>query len=162
PMRTRSRSTGQNIQIEFRLAEGDEGRLQGLATELVGLNVDVIVTYATGVFAARSDVIAVGGDIVCMGIATSLSHPGGNVTGSMLFFAELMAKRLKVMKEVVPSMTRAGVLLLRGNPSNSPQLQAIGAGAKALRVELQAIEVSGPTEFESAFSAWVDNQIGAV
>jgi len=159
---------GRNLHIECRFAEGDENRLPGLVAELVALNVDVIVSYATGVPAARRAtatipiVQAVGGDLVALGIVASLAHPGGNVTGSTFFVPELMAKRLELLKEVVPSMTRAGVLLLRGNPWTGGILEKMGATAKALLVELQPIEVRGPREFESAFSAWADKQIGGL
>jgi ABC-type uncharacterized transport system substrate-binding protein len=88
-------------------------RLLGRAAELVGLNVDVIVTHANGIFAAQRAtttipiVQAVGPDLVALGIVASLAHPGGNITGSTFFVSELMAKRLELVKEVLPSMTRA-------------------------------------------------------
>jgi putative ABC transport system substrate-binding protein len=148
---------GRNIQIEFRYADGDNDRLAGLVAELVALNVDVIVSYATGVGAARRAtatipiVMANGGDPVAAGFAASLAHPGGNVTGSIFFLNELMAKRVEMLKELKTSMTRCGVLLLRDAPSNGLILEAMGATAKALRVELLPIEVRGPAEFEKAF-----------
>jgi putative ABC transport system substrate-binding protein len=123
---------GENLQIEFRFAGGDNSLLPVLASELVRLNVDVIVTYATGVPAARRAtstipiVMATYSDAVAVGIVTSLAHPGGNVTGSTFFYMELMAKRLELLKEVIPSMTRTGVLLLRNNVSNGPLLEVMG------------------------------------
>ena len=159
---------GRNLQIEFRFAEGDAARLGTLATELVSLNVDVLVTYATGVPAAKRAtttipiVMATYADAVATGVVASLAHPGGNVTGSTFFLPELMAKRLELLKEVVPSITRAGVLVLRDNASNVPVLAAMEGTAKALRMELEPIDVRGPTEFESAFSAWADRQIDAL
>jgi putative tryptophan/tyrosine transport system substrate-binding protein len=159
---------GRNLHIEYRFSDGDETRLSGLAAELVALNVDVIVTYATGVNAAQRAtaaipiVAATAGDMVAMGIVTSLAHPGGNITGSTFFVPELYAKRLELLREVVQSMTRAGVLMVRNNPSNLNALEAIGATAKALKVGLQPIEVGGPGEYESAFLAWADQQIGAL
>jgi putative tryptophan/tyrosine transport system substrate-binding protein len=159
---------GRNLHIEFRFADGDEDRLPALATELVALNVDVIVTYATGVFAAQRAtatipiVMATAPDLVAIGVVASLSHPGGNVTGLTFFVPELMAKRLELLREVVPSMTQAGVLLLRDNPSTGSVLDAMGVTAKALGGGLQPIEVGGPREFESAFSAWADKQIGGL
>jgi putative ABC transport system substrate-binding protein len=159
---------GRNLQIEFRFAAGDAGRLGALATELVSLNVDVLVTYATGVPAAKRAtttipiVMATYADAVATGVVASLAHPGGNVTGSTFFLPELMAKRLELLKEVVPSITRAGVLVLRDNASNAPVLAAMESTAKALRMELAPIDVRGPIEFESAFSAWADKQIDAL
>jgi len=106
---------GKNLHIEFRYADADLDRLPALATELVGLNIDVIVTYSVGTDAARRVtatipiVQAVGSDLVAAGFAKSLARPGGNVTGLTFFQPELMAKRLEVLKEIVPSMTRAGV-----------------------------------------------------
>ena len=159
---------GRNLHIEFRFAEGDAARLGTLATELVSLNVDVLVTYATGVPAAKRAtttipiVMATYADAVATGVVASLAHPGGNVTGSTFFLPELMAKRLELLKEVVPSITRAGVLVLRDNASNVPVLAAMEGTAKALRMGLEPIDVRGPTEFESAFSAWADKQIDAL
>ena len=89
---------GRNLHIEYRFSDGDEARLSGLAAELVALNVDVIVTYATGVNAAQRAtatipiVAATAGDMVAMGIVTSLAHPGGNITGSTFFVPESRSK----------------------------------------------------------------------
>jgi putative tryptophan/tyrosine transport system substrate-binding protein len=159
---------GKNIQIEFRFAGGDNDRLPGLAAELIGLNVDVIVTYATGVPAARRVtttipiVMATFGDAVVTGIVANLAHPGGNITGSTFFSPELTAKRLELLKEVVPSLTRVGVLLIRDNEMNGPSLEVMEGTAKALGMGLEPFEARGPADFESAFSAWTAKQIGAV
>ncbi|MBI3371459.1 MAG: ABC transporter substrate-binding protein [Betaproteobacteria bacterium] len=156
---------GKDYRIEPRFADGDNDKLAGLAAELVRLNVDVIVSYATGVIAARQAtatipiVMATHADPVATGLAVSLARPGGNVTGSTFFHSELMAKRLELLKEVVPSMTRAGVLLHRDNPSNGPALEAMGATARALRVELHPIETRGPADFERTFSTWAEKKI---
>ncbi len=151
---------GKNIQIEFRFAGGDNGRLPGLVAELIGLNVDVIVTYATGVPSARRItatipiVMATFGDAVATGVVASLAHPGGNITGSTFFSPELTAKRLELLKEVVPSLNRVGVLLIRDNEMNGPSLEVMEGTAKALGVGLQSFEARGPADFESAFSTW--------
>ena len=156
---------GRNVQIDFRYADGDNDRLPGLAAELVKLKVDVIVTYATGVSAARGAtatipiVMANFGDPVAAGFATSLAHPGGNVTGLVFFVAELMTKRVELLKEVKSTMTRAGVLLLRDNPVNGLIIEAMGVAAKALRVKLFPVEVRGPAEFEKAFAVWDHEKI---
>ena len=128
---------GRNILIEGRYADGDNDRLPALAAELVALKVDAIVTYATGVRAARVATATIpivqanGGDPVAAGFAASLARPGGNVTGLTFFLAELMAKRLELLKEVKSSMVRCGVLLLRDAPSNGQVLEAMGAIARA-------------------------------
>ena len=157
---------GRNIQIEYRSTEGDEGRIPVLLRELIDLNVDVIVAHATGVAAALRAtktipiVMAVGPDLVALGLVESLAHPGGNVTGSTFFLAELMTKRLELLKELARSITRAGILLIRRQDNaNANILEAMGAAAKALKVELHPIEVRGPSEFESAFAAWADAHI---
>lgn len=151
---------GRNIQIEYRYADGDGDRLIALAAELVAMKVDVILTYATGLHAARGAtttipiVMANGGDPVVAGFAASLAHPGGNVTGLTFFLTELMAKRLELLKEVRPAMTRCGVLLARLAPLNGPVLEAMSVVAKALKVTLHPIEVRGPADFEPAFVEW--------
>jgi len=156
---------GRNLHIEFRYADADLDRLPALAAELVGLNVDIIVTYSVGTFAARRVtttipiVQAVGGDLVAAGFAGSLAHPAGNVTGLTFFLSELMAKRLELLKEIRPSMTRAGVLVVRNHPSTLGILEAMGSTAQALNVAIQPIEVSEPGEFDNALSAWVDRQV---
>jgi putative tryptophan/tyrosine transport system substrate-binding protein len=156
---------GDNFRIEARFAEGDNDLLLGLATELVRLNVDIIVTYATGVLAAHRAtrtipiVMASYTDPVATGLVVSLARPGGNVTGSTFFQPELMAKRLEFLKQVVPSMIRASVFLFRGAPARASMLLAMGVTAKALGVELQPIELDRLTDLEGAFSALADRQI---
>jgi putative ABC transport system substrate-binding protein len=100
-------------------------------------------------------------DRVALGIVASLAHPGGNITGSTFFFSELTAKRLELFKEVVPTMTRAGVLLFRDSSVNPGILEAMGITARALGVGLQPIEAREPAEFENAFSAWAATKVGA-
>jgi putative tryptophan/tyrosine transport system substrate-binding protein len=105
-----------NIVIEFRFAEGNDDRVSHLAGELVRLNVDVLVTYGPAVPAVQRAtstipiVMATYGDAVATGLIASLANPGGNLTGLTFFNPELMAKRLELLKEIVPSMTTAGVV----------------------------------------------------
>ena len=159
---------GTNVVIDFRFAEENTDRLTALAAELVRNQVDVIVTYATGVPVAQRTtatipiVMATYGDAVSTGVVASLAQPGGNVTGSTFFNPELMVKRLELLKEMVPSMTKSGVLLIRGHELNGPILQAMAMTAEALSVTLQPFEIGGPGEFESAFTAWADKEVGAV
>ena len=159
---------GNNVHIESRFADGGEDRLAILAVELVDLNVDVIVIYGIGTYAAECAtttipiVMIAAADVVAMGLVKSLAHPGGNLTGLTIFAPELMGKRLELLKQIVPSMTRAGVLFRRNLPSTRSIREVMDVTAKALGVELQPIEVSGPAEFESAFSAWAEKQIGGM
>jgi putative ABC transport system substrate-binding protein len=155
---------GSNLHLEFRYAYAELDRLPALAAELVALNADVIVTYSAGTFAARRVtttipiVQTVGSDLVVAGFAGSLARPGGNVTGSTFFVQELMAKRLELLKEILPSMTRAGVLLVRNNPSAPDILKTMGNAAQALRLDIDPIEIGEPGEFDMALSAWADRQ----
>src|ERR1700733_15170731 len=129
---------GRNLQIESRFAAGDEDRLPALAAELAALNVDVIVTYGTGNEAARHatttiPIVTVGGpDVVALGWVRSLARPGGNFTGLTFFLPELMAQRLEILKEMVPPLTDAAVLLSRGAAANQNILQVMEATAKEL------------------------------
>ncbi|MGA8712517.1 MAG: ABC transporter substrate-binding protein [Roseiarcus sp.] len=159
---------GKTIEIEFRFTGGDPDEVDKAAAAFVKANVDVIVTSATGVYAARRAtttipiVMEAAGDVVAMGLAASLAHPGGNVTGSNFFLPELMAKRLELLKEILPSMSSAGALFQRGVASTPNILEVMRAAANALVVDLSSIEVSGPEEFESAFASWAEQKVGAV
>jgi putative tryptophan/tyrosine transport system substrate-binding protein len=156
---------GENIHIEARFPDGDMERLPGLARELVGQNVDVIVTYATGLYAVQHEtttipiVVASGADLVAMGIVNSLAHPGGNITGLTFFLPELMAKRLALLKEAVPLLPRVGLLLLRDNPSNANVLEAVRGTANALNVELRIAEIGGPSDLDGVFGVWDEQKI---
>src|SRR5262245_25988423 len=109
---------GRTFVIEFRWAEGNYDRLPALAEELIRLNIDVLVTNgAAGALAAKKAtstipiVITAVSDMQALGLVSSLSRPGGNITGLSGFAAELTAKRIELIKEAVPSMTRVAVLL---------------------------------------------------
>jgi putative ABC transport system substrate-binding protein len=97
-------------------------------------------------------VMITGPDLVTLGLAASMAHPGGNITGQTFFLTELAAKRLEILVSLVPSMTRAGVLLQRGNPLNNITMSAMTTAAPALKVELRPIEVDIPGDLESALS----------
>jgi ABC-type uncharacterized transport system substrate-binding protein len=147
---------GKNITLEQRWGEGKgRERVEALANELVRLKVDVIVTSATGAALAAKKatstipiVMASQSDPVGTGLVASLAKPGGNVTGLSSMNVELSGKRLEVLKEAFPTVSR--VVFLR--PVQSPSLQASGAerAARALGVQLQIVE-SRPEEFEAAF-----------
>jgi putative tryptophan/tyrosine transport system substrate-binding protein len=160
---------GKNLRIDYRSTEGDESQLAARLQELIELKVDILVVHATGVLAALRAtktipiVMAVGPDLVAIGAVSSLAHPGGNVTGSSFFLPELMAKRLELLKEIAPSMTRAGVLLIRrADNANANVLDLMGATAKSLQVDLQPIDVGGPDEFENAFAEWAKAKINGL
>jgi len=137
-----------NIVIEFRWAEGGYDRLPRLAAELVGLNVDVLVTHGVpGSLAAQQAtttipiVMANVGDAVAVGLVASLARAGGNVTGISFFNPEISAKRLELLKEAFSRSRQVTVLWNPENPINGPMLQSMEASAQSTRVELQNIEV---------------------
>jgi putative tryptophan/tyrosine transport system substrate-binding protein len=154
---------GQNVAIEYRSAEGKLERLPALATELVGLNVDIIVTLATpGALAAKQAtntipiVVAAMADPARDGLVASLSRPGGNVTGATFLGPELIPKRLGLLKEVVPAASRVTVLWHPGVYSErtmGDMLNGAEAAARTLRVQLQLLGVREANEFDEAFSA---------
>jgi putative tryptophan/tyrosine transport system substrate-binding protein len=149
---------GKNVRFEYRYAKGDNERLPELANDLVGLNVDVILTWGTdAVLAAKQAtttipiVMGVIGDPLGIGIVTNLAHPGGNVTGCSLRSAELEAKRLQLLKEVVPGLSRVAILF---NPTNHYMplaLQSARKGAQLLRLSLAVYEMYDTTTLDAAF-----------
>jgi len=160
---------GKNIVIEFRWAEGRYARLPELAAELVRLKPDVLVTHAiAGTRAAKRAtatipiVMGVAGDAVATGLVEGLARPGGNVTGSSFFFPELNAKRLEVLKEALPRLSRVGVLLNPDNPANVAMLRAMEETAQSVKVQLQAVEVRSPADFEGAFATIMKGRTGAL
>jgi putative ABC transport system substrate-binding protein len=149
----------QNIELQIRWDEGQTERNATLAIELVNLGVDVIVASTTqATLAAREatrtiPIIAAalgGGDPVDLGLAASLRRPGGNVTGVVLLTHMLPGKRLQLLKEAVPTISR--VVLLWNDPRLFPR-QEYEVAARELRLGLDALEVSRPETFETAFEA---------
>jgi len=138
---------GKNIVIHYRWAEGKYDRLPELAAELVKLNVDVIVTHSTaGSRAAKNatltiPIVANSGDPVEAGLVASLARPGGNLTGTTFFFAEICAKRVELIKEAIPTLTRLAVLVNPANASHRIALSAMQRTAHSLGVELIPLEV---------------------
>ncbi|PSO30298.1 ABC transporter substrate-binding protein [Bradyrhizobium sp. MOS002] len=150
---------GENVHVEYRDADGDDNRLPALAAELVALGVDVLVTATfPGILAAHRatttvpTVMIVGPDLVTLGLAASMAHPGGNTTGQTFFLTELAAKRLEVLASIAPSMTRVGVLMQRGNPLNNGTISAMATAASAMKVELRPIEVGIPGDLDDALA----------
>jgi putative ABC transport system substrate-binding protein len=150
---------GQNIVIERRSAAGAADRLKNVAVELVGLNVDVLVTLGTpATLAAKQATQAVPivmiavGDPQQTGLVGSFARPGGNITGLTILGPELAAKRLQLLKEVVPAVARVAFLWNPANPGTGVNLENVQAGARTLRVAVQPVAVRSPSELESAFA----------
>jgi putative ABC transport system substrate-binding protein len=155
--------------IEYRWADGNYERLRGLADELVQRKVDVLVTHATpGALAAKSAtstipiVLTAVGDILALGLVSSLRVPGGNITGLSTFVPDLTAKRLELLKEAVPSLTKAALLLNPDNPVSQAFPPEIEPTAKALNITLQTFEARGPSEFGQVFAKIIDQKAGAL
>jgi putative ABC transport system substrate-binding protein len=159
---------GKNLVIEYRWAEGKYERLPDLAAELVRLKIDVIVTHGSAAIrAARAAtktipiVMASSGDAVTQDFVSSLARPGGNVTGSTFFITEYMAKRLELLKEAMPAIARAGVLVNPDSASTGPIIRAMEAAAKTLKLELHRFDARGPDEFGRVFDAMANRQVQA-
>jgi len=152
---------GRNITFEYRFAEGKSGRLTDLAAELIRLKVDLIVsggTLATRAAQKATSTIPIvmgnsGDDPVAEGFVASLARPGGNITGLTSIATELSGKRLELIKETVPKVSRVAVLLNPGNPRSGPSLKQIEAASRVLGITLQSVAVRSPNDFESAFEA---------
>jgi len=151
---------GKTIVIEYRWAEGRVDRLPDLATELVRLKVEVIVTSGPTVTRAAKEatvtipiVMAQDGDPVGNGFVASLARPGGNITGLSSLAPEIGGKQLELLKEVIPKLSRMAVLGTSTNPDNAPSLREVELAAGAFGVKLQYLDVLGPKDIETAFQA---------
>ena len=153
---------GRNVVIESRDAEGKLDRLPALAADLVALKVDVIVAPSTPAAlsakqATRTVPVVFAGpaDPVTDGLVISLARPGGNVTGLSNLAAELVGKRLELLTQAVPGVSRVAVLWQPGGSGGSTDkdmLKAAEVAARALEVRLQFVEARGPAEFDRVFS----------
>ena len=151
---------GRNILLEYRWAQGKLDRLTDLATELVGSKVDVITTLSTpAALAARNAtttipiVFTAVGDPVGAGVVPSLARPGGNATGSSLLTTELSAKRLEVLREIVPGISRVAMLWNDTNPGMVLRAHEAQDAATKLGVVVRSIGVHDLIDFKAAFAA---------
>jgi putative tryptophan/tyrosine transport system substrate-binding protein len=149
---------GKNVVIEWRSAEGKLDRLPALATELVHLKVDVIVT--TGPTATRPAreatstipiVMAQDIDPVATGFVASLARPGGNITGLSSLAPQISGKQLELLKEIVPKLTRVAVLWASSNPANAQMLREMEDAAGTLGIKVQSLDILGPKDVQVAF-----------
>ncbi len=161
---------GKNIVIECRFSEDRNDRLPELAAELVGLRVKLILVSGTpATFAAKQATstipIVTGGlaaNPVETGLVASLARPGGNVTGMTTMISQLGGKRLELLKEIMPSLTRVAVFWNPPNPAYGPILKELEAAAPTLGVKLQRLEVRVPGDFEGAFATATRQRAGAL
>jgi ABC-type uncharacterized transport system substrate-binding protein len=151
---------GRNMVLEFRFAEGRIDGLPALASELVRLQVDVIVTEGNAAALAAKHatstipiVMAIAADPVKAGVVASLSRPGGNITGLTAIDPELSGKRVDLLKEAVPKIALVAVMWNPSNPASADLLRETEAAARSLGIQVQGIEVRNPAELEGAFKA---------
>jgi putative tryptophan/tyrosine transport system substrate-binding protein len=160
---------GKNIVIEYRHADGKLDRLAALATELVRLKVDVIVTSSpTPTRAAKEATVTIpivfaqDSDPVANGFVASLARPGGNITGLSTLAPELSGKRLELLKEVVPKLSGVAVFGTSTSPSTAPTLKETELAAGAFKVQLQYLDILDPKDIETAFRAASKGRVDAV
>ena len=160
---------GQNFVIEYRSADGRPERFPGLATELVRLKVDLIVTRGTpAVLAAKKAtgsipiVMAMSADPAGFGIVSGLARPGGNVTGLSTFAVELAGKRLELLKEAIPRIARIAQLANMSSPVSVSQWRQIEVAARSLGLEPQLLDVRASEDFARAFDTAIKQRADAV
>jgi len=163
---------GKNIAIEWRFAEGNARRLPDLAAELVRLRVDLIFAETTPAARAVKQatttipiVFSPIADPIGSGLVANLARPGGNITGITFMAPELGGKRLELLKQAVPGMTRVGVLSHPGDPSEATVksvLEQTEAAARALGVQLLRLEAQGPNDLDRAFAAMSRERVGGL
>ena len=160
---------GKNISIEYRYAEGRNDRLPDLAADLVRLKVDIIVaSVSTDALAAQKAtraipiVMASAGDPVSSGLVESLARPGGNITGLSQMAAELAGKRLELLKEMVPKLSRVAVLWNPQGRSSTQSWNELQLPARQLGVQLQSLPVRSPNDFAKAFEDATRARAGAL
>src|SRR5215472_5597473 len=158
---------GRNLIIEYRSANGQAERFPDLASELVRLKVDLIVTRGTP--AARAAKMATETTPVVMAtmgdprvIVASFAHPGGNITGVTTFSTELTAKRIELLKELVPNLSRVALLHNMGNPAAPPELEEIKAAARSIDVHVQLLDIRSEADLSDAFARAAREHVGAI
>ena len=160
---------GQIILFEYRFAEGKEERYAIFAAELVSLGVDIIVTQGTAATVAAKQttntipiVVGGAGDLVGEGLVASLARPGGNVTGFTNIDPDLSAKRLQLLKEALPKVSRVAVLYHGGPGGDQEELRETQTAAKKLGVEIQPLHVLEPEQFQRAFAVMTKERAQAL
>ena len=158
---------GQNLIVEYRSADARAERFPELASELVRLKVDLIVTRGTpAVQAAKNASRTIPVVMAAMGapllVVDSLSHPGGNVTGLTTFSAELIGKRVELLKELIPNLSRLALLHNMGNPMSPPEWEDTKASARSLAVQSMLLDVRNEDDLPRAFQTAVQDRVEAL
>ena len=159
---------GQSIAIEYRCAEGKPDRLPDLAAELIQLKLELIVTAGNEATQAAKNatgtipIVTTGSDPVVSGFVASLAHPGGNITGVSIDAPGLSGKRLELLKESFPRLSRVAVLYYPVTPSSKVTMAETEQAARLLKVHLQPVGVETSNELENAFSAMIKERAEAL
>jgi putative tryptophan/tyrosine transport system substrate-binding protein len=159
---------GQNVRVEYRSAEGFQGRLASLAAELVQHQVNVIFCDNIAALAAKAAttsipiVFAGGGDAVKEGLVASLNRPGGNVTGVNFFTGAIGTKRLELLQQIAPNRAKIGVLVQPSTPQTDEERKELEAAAERTGQQLLVAQVNGVQEIESAITTLVERGAGAL
>jgi len=158
---------GKNLIIEYRSADGRAERFPELASELVRLRVDLLMTRGTpATVAAKSAAGTIPVVMATMGdpstLVASYAHPGSNITGVTTFTTELTAKRIELLKELVPGLSRVGLVHNMGNPAAQPEWDETMRAARSLGLEADLLDVRSEGDFAGAFDLAARQRIGAV
>jgi ABC-type uncharacterized transport system substrate-binding protein len=160
---------GENVAVEYRWADGQYDQLPALAAELVRRRVAVIAAFAPpAALAAKTAtatipiVFAVPGDPVRLGLVASLARPGGNLTGINFFVGELVAKRLGLLRELVPAAMRVAVLINPTSSSAEITVRDVEAAARTLGLQIKVLSASTSREINAVFAAFVDDRPDAL
>jgi putative tryptophan/tyrosine transport system substrate-binding protein len=160
---------GRNILVDWRSAEGSTDRAHAIASEFVRLKVNVIVAeFTPAVQAAKNAtqtipiVMASAGDPVATGLVASLARPGGNITGLSNIAAELSGKRFELLRDLMPAVTRVGLLIRGDDPLDKTFVAETQMAATKAGIQLQVVSVSKPEQLDRALSRMTNGRVGAV
>ena len=158
---------GQNVAVEYRYADNQVDRLPALVADLLGRPLAVIVGDTIAALPAKAAtatvpiVFGTGGDPVRQGLVVSLNRPGGNVTGVVFFATELAAKRLELLRQLVPKATTIAMLMNPNSPNFAAERSDAQAAAQAIGQQLVILDVSNDRDIETAFATLINRGAGA-
>jgi putative ABC transport system substrate-binding protein len=168
-LRERGYVEGQNIAFDYRSSDGSGERFPELAAELVQLRVDLIVTRGTPAAQAAKNatstipvVMAAIGEPLGVGVVAGLAYPGGNVTGLSAFVTQLAGKRVELVKELIPSLTRVALFHNMGNPVVPPQWEETKIAARTMALEAELLDVRSQDDMLRAFETATRQKVGAL
>ncbi len=168
-LRERGYVPGRDVVIDYRFAEGREDQLGRLAQELVGRKVAILIVAGNQAARAARDatrtipiVMAVVNDPMASGLVVSLARPGGNITGNSLLGSTLAGKRLELLKQLLPKVSRVAILVNKDNPAHAVAWKETLVAAKTLNIEVQPFEVQGAAMFDDAFARMVKARVEAL